>query len=294
MRFRELTWLAPAKLNLALRIVGRRSDGYHLLDSVMVPIDVFDELRVRLVREPGCRVELRSIGLPELLPEHNLAFRAARLFLEHAAEDGRVEIELKKHIPAGAGLGGGSSDAAAVLLALDRLFDTRLDASLLAEWGAELGADVPFFIYARPARVRGIGEIVEPLPAFPRPPLVVAHDHTGVSTAAVYGQYDRALTKREAPPIKDLFADPQVPLQEWMANDLEMAASRIQPGIPLLKRRLLNLGALAVVMTGSGSAVFGVFEETETARAAAARLQADGIWGRAVAVLDRRSETGRQ
>jgi 4-diphosphocytidyl-2-C-methyl-D-erythritol kinase len=284
---------APAKLNLSLRIVGRRPDGYHLLESIMVPVGVFDDVRASLTRGTGRTVEICSAGEPEISAEDNLAFRAARLFLDRAPATGHVIINLQKHIPVGAGLGGGSSDAAAVLLALDQLFRTRIGTARLAEWGFELGADVPFFVHGCPARVRGVGEIVEPLAVWPHLPLVVACAAAGLPTATVYSEYDRALTKAESASIKYVFADPQVPLQEWMVNDLEAAANKIRPEIHLLKRRLLELGAVAAAMTGSGSAVFGVWHETEAAVAAAVQLRAEGIWGRAVEIVDRRSERGR-
>jgi 4-diphosphocytidyl-2-C-methyl-D-erythritol kinase len=288
-----VAWKAPAKVNLALRIVGRRPDGYHLLESIMVPIGLFDDIRASVTTGTGRTVELRSTGQPQIPGENNLAFRAARLFLDRTPATGHVTIGLEKHIPVGAGLGGGSSDAATVLLALDHLFGTGIGPARLAGWAFELGADVPFFIHGCPARIRGVGEIVEPLLAWPHLPLVVACGDSGLSTATVYCEYDRALTKVESASIKDAFADPQVPLHEWMVNDLEAAANQIRPGIHLLKRRLLELGAVAAAMTGSGSAVFGVWNEVETAMAAAAQLRAEGIWGRAVEILDRRLERSR-
>jgi 4-diphosphocytidyl-2-C-methyl-D-erythritol kinase len=263
------------------------------MESIMVPIGVFDDVRASLTRETGRTVELRSTGPPEIPAEDNLAVRAARLFLERAPATGHVIIELQKHIPIGAGLGGGSSDAAAVLLALDQLLRTEIGPARLADWAFELGADVPFFVHGCPARVRGVGEIVEPLPVWPHLSLVVACRDSGLSTAEVYREYDRALTKAETASIKDVFADPQVPLREWLVNDLEAAANQIQPGIHWLKRRLLELGAVAAAMTGSGSAVFGVWSEAEAAMTAAVRLRAEGIWGQAVEILDRRSERGR-
>jgi 4-diphosphocytidyl-2-C-methyl-D-erythritol kinase len=284
---------APAKLNLSLRIVGRRPDGYHLLESIMVPIGVFDDIRATLTRGPGRLVEICASCHVEISAENNLAFRAARLFLDRAQTTGHVTIDLQKHIPVGAGLGGGSSDAAAVLLALDQLFGTRIGKARLAEWGFELGADVPFFVHGCSARVRGVGEIVEPLAVWPQLPLVVACATAGLSTAAVYNEYDRALTKAESASIKNVSVDPQAPLCEWMVNDLEAAANQIRPEIHLLKRRLLELGAVAAAMTGSGAAVFGVWHETDAAVAAAEQLRAEGIWGRAVEILDRRSERGR-
>jgi len=281
---------APAKLNLSLRVVGRRADGYHLLDSIMVPISLFDRVRVTITPGIGCRVEIHSSGSLHIPTAENIAFRAAQLFLARTSEKARIIIELWKEIPIGTGLGGGSSDGAAVLLALDELFRTRLGPAILTPWASELGCDVPFFLHCCPARVRGTGEIVESISTCPDLCLLVACSDPGLSTADVYREYDRTLTNRGSAPIKHGFGDPLMPLAQWLVNDLETAAIRIRPAIGLLKRRVLELGAVAAAMTGSGSAVFGIWNGAEAARAAAAQLRAEGVWGRTVEIVNRRSE----
>ena len=288
---RTLSLKAPAKLNLSLRVVGRRVDGYHLLDSLMVPIGVFDRLRISVSEEAAEAVRLITCGEPTIRPEDNLALRAAKLFLERTSRSSCVEIDLEKHIPIGSGMGGGSSDAAAVLWGLDELLETGVGVDKLAEWGLEIGADVPFFVHGHPARVRGVGEVVDDLPERLDLPLVVAFGGNGLPTAEVYHAYDGALTNPEVPSNKSVSADPQVPLHEWLVNDLEAAASQIEPGIRLLKQRLLDLGARAALMTGTGAAVFGVWKDVQGAQAAAAKLQVEGVWSRAVEILDRRPET---
>lgn len=285
------TALAPAKINLGLRVTGVRADGYHLLDSIIVPIALFDRLTIRVRPAARVGVELRCSqpGIP--CGDENLIVRAARLFLERTKRAADIAVDLDKHIPVGGGLGGGSSDAAAALLALDRLLCTGIEAPQLMEWGAELGADVPFFVHGRPARVRGIGEVVDELdfrcPWF----LVVVFPGFSLSTAAVYRAYDASLTNRFSDSSVPTFASARTPLHESLVpeslvNDLEAVATQIHPPIRTLKLQLLDMGALGAHMTGSGSAVFGVWERREEAYAAAEQMQRKGNWARAVEILD--------
>ena len=162
-RARGLTVLAPAKLNLSLRVLGPRPDGYHELDAPTVPLDLCDAVTAIL------RADRRIVSawrMPGVAPRRELAWRAARLLADEARPDRGVEISVAKHIPAGAGLGGGSSDAAAALLACNRLWNLGWSRARLAALGLRLGADVPFFVYCRQARLRGRGEVLAPL----RPP----------------------------------------------------------------------------------------------------------------------------
>lgn len=283
---RELRVQAPAKINLRLCIVGRRSDGYHLLDSAVVPISLFDELVIRAARSLCPTVALSSSdrALPAD-PEANLAVRAARLFMDRTGTSMAVSIQLDKRIPIGSGLGGGSSDAAAVLLALNRLTGSAASDLELAQWAADLGADVPFFVYRRPARLRGVGELIEPLSSFPGGHFVVAFPGVSLSTAEVYMKYDGSLTNREAErSIHPLNLD-RIPLSHFLTNDLEAVAVRIIPEIASLKQRLRDLGAVGALMTGSGSAVFGVWDNRGEAATAAQLMNQAGIWARAVEVL---------
>lgn len=277
---------APAKLNVSLRILGRRSDGYHLLDSVAVPITLFDFLHVEVSPAEAAEVSVVS-NRSDLAGAHNLAYRAAALFLKKAGVCCRVAVTLDKRIPIGAGLGGGSSDAAAVLLALDRLVGTRLGREQLLDWAEELGADVPFFVCGRPARMRGIGEIVEPLPACPSWAVVVAFSGKALSTARVYEAYDRALTNRQPASNTNELLRGWAPPEEVFANDLEPVAIDIQPELRSLKQRLLDLGALQALMTGSGSAMFGVWQRFAEAQAVAERMRSEGTWACAATILDR-------
>jgi len=284
------TVLAPAKVNLRLRITGRRGDGYHLLESVMVPVSLFDRLSIRVLPAAGVEVGL-TCNVPDLpVGDENLVVRAIKLFLRRTDRSVDVFVKLTKSVPVGAGLGGGSSDAAAALLGLNRLLDARVPEERLMAWAAELGADVPFFIYGRPARVSGAGEVVEDLGLCCPWSLVIAFPGEGLSTKAVYQAYDATLTKPSSASNLTAFASAEVPVQELLVNDLEAAAIRIYPPVGELKQQLLEMGALGALMTGSGSAVFGVWERQKEACAAAEAMQERGIWARAVEILDRTPE----
>jgi 4-diphosphocytidyl-2-C-methyl-D-erythritol kinase len=277
---------APAKINLRLRIVGRRGDGYHLLDSTVVPIDLYDDVHIRLDR-----AALPSVALdcepPDMAPAgaDNLAARAAAWFMEQTGTTARVCIGLVKRIPAGAGLGGGSSDAAAVLRALNALLGEPIRPHELIASSLALGADVPLFVFGRPARMTGVGEILEPWSGAPRAPLVVAFSGTPLRTAAVYAKYDDLLTM--SAPMGTIRASVREPLPTMLENDLEAAAFHVQPGLLSLKRRLCALGAEGALMTGSGSAVFGIWRHWDDAWTAAERLRMAGVWARVVRVLER-------
>ena len=289
----EAVRLAPAKVNLGLRVVGRRPDGYHLLESLFAPLDLADVLQIRI--EPGrpTAVEVRLAGAADGVPRggENLAARAARRFLEAAGVAAHVAIALEKRIPAGAGLGGGSSDAAAVLRALADRFANTLSSSELAAIALELGADVPFFLDPRPARVTGIGERIEPLGRLPALDLLLVTPAPPLATAAVFRAYDAALTPggpgRRMPALRngpDRILDAAIAnetadevghasearreLGELLTNDLTPAAARLHPGIDRVRAELERLGARGVAMSGSGPTVFAIFASAERARAA--------------------------
>ncbi len=285
--------LAPAKVNLCLRVVGQRADGYHLLDSLMVPVDLYDELVVSVRPDSSVRVQLvcQSPGVPA--DRSNLTWRAAELFLQRSGLSAAVEIHLSKQIPVGSGLGGGSSDAAAILTSLNRLLGTRRDAAELACWGLELGADVPFFVHGRPARVEGIGEIVTPLPGWERIALVIAFPGVGFSTRMVYQQFDLrrarrgvSLTNQALASSIPAFAGSGRPLRELLVNDLEAVAAEGHPELLSLKKLLAQLGAEGMLMTGSGSAVFGVWPSRPAAEEAAVALRGRGTWAVAAETLE--------
>lgn len=281
---------APAKINLCLHITGVRPDGYHLLDSLVVPVRLFDHLSIGI--DGSARGEIDLCCHPaDSVPggNDNLVMRAARLFTERTGWRRGIRLTLHKTIPVGAGLGGGSSDAAAVLRGLNALTNEPVERSLLAEWALELGADVPLFIHGRAVQMRGIGEQIEPTtaPLLPGQPLVVAFPGTGLRTADVYARYDRSLTSGSATTRIGRLSSHQGSLQTWLKNDLEAAAFELLPALSALKRQLCALGARGVLMSGSGSAVFGIWNHRGEARAAAAALRRAGLWARATEILER-------
>jgi 4-diphosphocytidyl-2-C-methyl-D-erythritol kinase len=278
--------LAPAKLNLGLRIVGRRPDGYHELESLFVPIDLADELELACedrVDGPS-EVELALSGADAGVPADagNLAVRAARAFLDAAGLRARVQIALAKRIPAAAGLGGGSSDAGAVLRALARRFPGALGAEGLGELALRLGADVPFFLDPRPALLSGIGERRAPLSGqLPALDVVLANPGHPVPTARVFAAYAAGATRhgpvgRLEEQLAAALAGPAEGvagrLGALVANDLEAAAETVCPALAPVRAALRGAGALAVGLSGSGGTFYGIFATPDAAEAALAGL----------------------
>jgi 4-diphosphocytidyl-2-C-methyl-D-erythritol kinase len=266
-----LAVVAPAKINLSLRILGRRPDGYHELDSIFLPLDLADQVEVKILPEAR-RVECLCVGHPELDGAENLAARAARLFLEASDLGVGVSIQIQKRIWIAAGLGGGSSDAAAVLLALAELLgEPRIP---LAELARRLGADLPFFLDPRPARAAGIGERLTPLANLRSWPVVLLNPRLPLSTARVFATL--GLEKGEVGPSTPHTDEELAWLSSspWrlLGNDLRPAALRLLPRIAELEQALAAEGARGVSLSGSGPTVFGIFDELERARRAASRL----------------------
>jgi 4-diphosphocytidyl-2-C-methyl-D-erythritol kinase len=246
---------APAKINLYLHILGRRPDGFHELETLMVPISLGDTLEIDLI---PAGVEF-SCSDPELADaQDNLATRAARLFLEEFKPKGGVRIHLEKAVPVGAGLGGGSSDAAAVLLALRQLHGLDCTDTKLAELAARLGSDIPFFIYRQPALCRGRGEIVEPVSLKGSYQGLLVHPGFGVSTPWAYKTYAQNPHPGE---VGRTFAD------VTLRNDLEPPAFSKYPWLPTVKKWFRQRpGVLDALMSGSGSSVFALTGSNESAR----------------------------
>jgi 4-diphosphocytidyl-2-C-methyl-D-erythritol kinase len=267
---------APAKVNLRLDVLGKRPDGYHEIKTWIYPISLADELHIEKVSSAKITI---SSSLPDLpLGEENLTHRAAALFIKERGLSGGVQIDIIKRIPLAAGLGGGSSDAAAVLRAINILWGADVPQEGLMEMGAKVGMDVPFFIVGKGAIMGGKGEqLIKLLPPLklwmllinPGPPL---------STKQVYEQGKWGLTKdsgdnRILMPSQDLEK-----MGTFLRNDLEGPALKLMPLIDNMKRCLLDIGAKGILMTGSGPTVFGLFEEEAEARRAAADLTMEQGW----------------
>jgi 4-diphosphocytidyl-2-C-methyl-D-erythritol kinase len=270
---------APAKLNLFLHVVGRRADGYHLLQGAFTLIDRCDEIRIR-VRSDGVIARANEVaGVPS---DVDLAVRAARRLQQAAGTAMGADIEIEKRIPMGGGLGGGSSDAATVLMALDRLWGTRVPAADLRSLGESLGADVPFFLFGESAWLEGIGERLSPLPVPPRW-YAVLEPPVPVPTAAIFTAPE--LTRNTEPlKMEDFSAHPEKVFGEELRNDLEsVAVSRY----PAVGARLAWLRARAPArMTGSGGCVFAAFESREGAQRVVDELP-EGVHGFVARGLDR-------
>lgn len=258
----DSTWPAPAKLNLFLHVVGRRDDGYHLLQTVFRFVDLADTLRFS-PRDDG-RIELAT-HTPGVPPEQDLTVRAAQLLREATAYSGGATISLNKRLPMGGGLGGGSSDAATVLLALNHLWQTGLTRSELETLGLRLGADVPVFIHGHNTFAEGVGECFTDL-ALPPQAYVIVHPAVHVPTAAIFGAPELC---RSTPAVRPA---------EWTLgqghNDLQAVACRRFPEVAQALT-WLSAHAPAAMMTGSGACVFAPFANLATAQAVLAKLPDD-------------------
>lgn len=248
---------ANCKINLGLDILRRRADGYHDLETVMFPVrGLYDEVEVTPSRGGDAEFVQRGIAV-DCPAEQNICLRAWRLMRDRYGVGG-VRIRLDKRVPFGAGLGGGSSDGTAVLLALDRLFGLRLPEAELIARAAELGSDTPFFVRNTPQLCTGRGEVMTPFPLDLRGlTLVVVKPSEGVSTREAYAGV------RPRVPDAPLAERLRRPVGEWQAvvtNDFEASVFAARPAIRTVKERLLAAGALYASMSGSGSAVFGLFD----------------------------------
>jgi len=293
---KSLRLRAPAKVNFGLRIRKRRDDGYHELESLFLPLDLSDEIEVRVAaQEPGqpLGIPLTVLGGASEVPTgpDNLVVRAARAFVEVAKLQVSLELRLEKRIPTGAGLGGGSSDAAAVLRGLDQWFLGMVSREDLERIAVRLGADVPFFLQPKPAWVSGIGERICPVDGISSYPLLLVNPGTPLATSEVYGSYDRradALTPWDAgSTMRAVFAFQQRPrgreLEALLQNDLEPAARALCPAIEAIRSQLCARGAMSVGMSGSGATMFGVFEDEDSAyRAQSALVFPRGYWAQVV------------
>jgi 4-diphosphocytidyl-2-C-methyl-D-erythritol kinase len=253
---------ALAKVNLELRVLGKRADGYHELRSIFQTVSLADS--IDLAFTPGASgIEIDDA--PHI--PNNLAVRAARLAMEETGTSGRLEIRLKKQIPMGAGLGGGSSDAAAVLLALPALMGARLGLEELSRLAGQLGSDVPFFLLGGAAAAIGRGTELFPLPDYPSLDILIVHPGVHVDTPGAYQALSPRLTcESEQNKIFSFQSRTWNPTAGVPAvNDFEMVVFERHGRLAEIKQELLRAGASAAMMTGSGSAVFGLFAGREQA-----------------------------
>lgn len=284
----SLTLLAPAKINLSLRVLGRRPDGYHNLDTVMQKLDLFDRLSLTVTSDPAIVLHCPDSGLPE--DDTNIVFRAAAAFLSaltgragHGGGDAGpmgVTVTLEKRIPVAAGLGGGSSDAGAALVGLNRLFKTPFSVPELLSMARPLGADVPFFVTDYGAvRAQGIGDQMTAVPSLSNCSVVLVNPGFAVSTRWVYEKY-ALTTGRKDSKILSSQNDEELGAPVAGINDLEQVTIPAYPEIEVCKQELLALGASVALMSGSGPTVFAIFPDEE-------KRQARSVQGAVEALQDR-------
>lgn len=275
---RELKLKAMAKINLGLDVLRKREDGYHDLRMIMQSVYLYDQIELREREETGITVSTNLSYLP--VNEDNLVYKAAKLLMDEFHLEEGVQIYLKKCIPVAAGLAGGSSDAAAVLVGMNRMFHLGLSKEALMERGVKIGADVPYCVMRGTALAEGIGERLTKLPAAPDAHVVLAKPAIHVSTGFVYGNL-KADRLEYHPDI-----DAQVQairdgdfcrMAELMGNVLETVTVPAYPVIREIKEQMLRLGAVNAMMSGSGPTVFGLFDDQEKAEAACAALEAGDL-----------------
>jgi len=272
MKIKNYTIKAPAKVNVRLKVTGKRPDGYHELVSIMAPVEIFDTLDLAL--SPGGAIEISCKGREIPNDNTNLAYRAAGDFIAYAGIRDGVSITLTKNIPVAAGLGGGSSDAAAVLLGLNEMYSNPLSEMELHALALKLGADVPFFLKGVPSLATGVGEILEPIPGWPEVWYVIITPPILVSTAWVYRNLKLELTTGEYDYIVKTLKNDTFTVSMLLENDLERVTTVSFPIINTLKKLLVDAGAEGAIMSGSGPSVFGVFASREKAESAKDLLDA--------------------
>ena len=257
---------AYGKINLSLDVTGKRDNGYHDVRMIMQTVGIYDQITIRKMSGQGIKVTTNLSFLP--VDENNLVYKAAKLLMDEFNIDSGVSISLKKNIPVAAGMAGGSSDAAAVFVGMNRMFELKLSKKELMERGVKLGADIPYCIMRGTVLAEGIGEVLTPLKAMPDCHILIAKPHVNVSTAFVYKNLhldsidkhpdvDRAIAAIDAGDIKELALS--------MENILETVTVPAYPVIEDLKNLMKEGGALNAIMSGSGPTVFGIYDDKEQA-----------------------------
>lgn len=265
----DISLKALAKINLGLDVVRRREDGYHEVRMIMQTIQLYDRLDIKRTQEPGIQIQTNLSFLP--VNENNLIYKTAKLLMDEFSITDGVSVKLDKRIPVAAGMAGGSTDAAAMLIGVNRLFSLGLTKRQLMERGVQIGADVPYCIMRGTALAEGIGEALSPLPPMVKCPVLVAKPSISVSTKFVYQNLklddttihpdiDRLIDDIKAKNLHDIAAH--------MGNVLETVTIPNYPVIDEIKKHMLSNGAVGAMMSGSGPTVFGLFDDEDTAKKA--------------------------
>lgn len=274
----KLELKALGKINLGLDILGRRENGYHDVRMVMQTVYLYDRVTLEKTREPGIEICTNLGFLP--VNENNIAYKAADLMIREFGIQEGMRITLEKHIPVAAGMAGGSSNAAAVLFGMNRMFSLGLSEEELKTRGVTLGADVPYCIMRGTVLAEGIGEILTPLPAMPKCYVLIAKPPLSASTKTVYEKIDEQGIQRH-PDIdgilEGLNAGNLEKIASSMGNVLEQVMLKEYPVLNQIKDTMKQAGAMNAMMSGSGPTVFGIYENRSTAKAAAERLKNTGL-----------------
>ncbi len=268
---------AHAKINLGLDVLGKREDGYHEVRMIMQTIGVHDELEINRCDGPGIRITTDRVDLSA--GEDNLIHKAAKLMMDEYDLTGGISVELKKNIPVAAGLAGGSTDAAATLIAVNKLYGLGLDDDALAKLGVRIGADVPYCIMGGTALSEGIGEILTKLPPCPKCRVLLAKPPVGVSTAHVYKSLRLdTITHPDIDAILTGIRQKDIGMvARNLGNVLESVTISEHPVIDRIKKEMSECGAFAALMSGSGPTVFGLFENDDDIKQAYERLTGTGV-----------------
>lgn len=256
-----ITLIANAKINLFLDIMGKRSDGYHNLETVMQSVDLADVITLEL--SDKIKVECSNPEIPQ--NDGNICYKAAELFYAELGKNGGAEIRIEKRIPHGAGLGGGSADAAAVLMGLNKLNGNPFSEAVLSRIGAKIGADVPFCLRGGIQACRGIGDEITEIPSFPERVFLVVKPDFACDTRRGYAEYDKSPITKFGKMSEFLESGEKFPKMMYNVFQIMYSDERING----ILRRLSDCGAEGAILTGSGSAVFGVFTDEDSARVAA-------------------------
>lgn len=270
----NLSLRAYAKINLALAIQSKRSDGYHNLSTVMQTVSIYD--RVCLQKSDKIICTTNESYVPN--GEKNIAFKAAKIFFEYTKIDAGVEIFINKKIPCGAGMGGGSSDAAAVFVGLNKLYCVNIDDDTMIKLASRVGADVPFLIRGGTALVEGVGDVITTIKPVPKCDILIVKPTVSISTSDAYGKYDNCFGESETSVNFLTHYIEQGNLNEvcfGLFNDFEKVIE--VSTIKKIKKQIMNGGALTSCMTGSGSAVFGIYNNFEEADRARIEFEKEGF-----------------
>jgi 4-diphosphocytidyl-2-C-methyl-D-erythritol kinase len=276
-----------AKINLTLDILGCRADGYHEIESVVQSIGLWDKLTIMLQRGSGIKVTATVDDLP--IGAGNTVHRACEAFLDACSANYEIQVHIDKGIPRQAGLGGGSSDAAGILIALNSVLGEPINNKHLSRIAASVGSDVPFFLIGGTALVHGRGEHINPLPAAPEMHLVIAKPSVGVSTAWAYRRIDeiaKPSSRSSVKAVQAILASDRSALIASLSNDFQDVIEENYLEIVGVRRRLLDLGAEAAMLCGSGSSVFGVFPCSVSAKQAADAICSECEFAAAVSTVE--------